>query len=215
MTLRRTVRLGPAIIFAILCLAILALWLRSYHARDGLWYTTPLTRYSLHSHRGRLWFWMLTTAPGPAAPVWPTPARMHLGFVWDSMPDTWYDQFRWRSKGVDLLDDFLNAACNGGAIDRGALGFRYVRNDVWLPRAQIQAGYPTARSRALYVPHAFLALLLAAPLGAWLVRARRIATRLRQGRCPKCGYDLRASRDRCPECGNSTPRDFSSDRPTR
>ena len=51
----------------------------------------------------------------------------------------------------------------------------------------------------LSVPFWFLLAATAAPPGLWLIlRGRR---RKGSGRCPKCGYDLRASPDRCPECG--------------
>ena len=32
-------------------------------------------------------------------------------------------------------------------------------------------------------------------------RKGRAARRAKQGLCPRCGYDLRASKERCPECG--------------
>ena len=40
-----------------------------------------------------------------------------------------------------------------------------------------------------------------------LTRRIRIARARRQGLCPRCNYDLRASREYCPECG--TPIDGS------
>jgi hypothetical protein len=53
---------------------------------------------------------------------------------------------------------------------------------------------------------AWLALLATALLpGLWLLGWRRRRQLRREGRCPGCGYDLRASRDRCPECGLAIP----------
>jgi len=53
------------------------------------------------------------------------------------------------------------------------------------------------------VPHWFLMFLL----GVWPVlrswRWWRRRSRHRNGYCPTCGYDLRASSERCPECGNA------------
>jgi len=51
-------------------------------------------------------------------------------------------------------------------------------------------------------------VLLGTGLALWLPKAigrHQEVRRLAAGRCARCGYDLRASRDRCPECGTIRP----------
>ena len=71
-------------------------------------------------------------------------------------------------------DHYLDQPSEGGSIE------------VW--RVQV-------RPWLLPIPPAILPAI-------WLYGFRRRRSRARQGRCLKCGYDLRASRERCPECGD-------------
>lgn len=190
----------------LVCLAIIALWARGYWMRDSVWYSTDTKRYSLHSYRGQIWFWTLTVTPSPTGFVWTTQARMRAGWLWDSTPDTFYDQLRKQSPKGNLPPEVFLAAASSGGVDRRRLGFGYAQSNRWLPVAQLSVGYPTARSFAIYCPHWALAMLFALPPGAAILRLMRTRRRRIRGLCRVCGYDLRASPDRCPECGEVPPK---------
>jgi hypothetical protein len=51
------------------------------------------------------------------------------------------------------------------------------------------------------MPMWFVTGVFALPMAVQLLLFLR-RNRVREGMCPVCGYDLRATPDRCPECGN-------------
>ena len=63
----------------------------------------------------------------------------------------------------------------------------------------VHQSYPGGRSRrVIRIPYWFIVLLFAAPP---ILRMFIRRTGVVLGKCPVCGYDLRATHERCPECG--------------
>ena len=165
----------------LLCVAVVALWVRSYfvwemvaldtHGRNDEYLTR--TRCSLGSVYGRLDL-KVKTNRDPAALV-SAPADVGVA--------------RWRYAG--------NAA---GTME--IFGWWETHRFFAVEDYTGTAGQ-TESTRFFFVPYWALVLLFSiAPIqSAW--RHRRRKRHNGAGFCPSCGYDLRATPDRCPECGTA------------
>jgi hypothetical protein len=78
---------------------------------------------------------------------------------------------------------------------RTRFGFKFVLSDVSYDSSG-RSNFPRA-----YIPYWFVALMTAVLPCAWWGRRRQRRKRRREHRCLCCGYDLRATPERCPECG--------------
>ena len=164
----------------LLCLAVVALWVRSGWSFDTLSYSGRASAAgqrgaSISSHRGTVqieWY------------VWSTPMTA-------CEPDV-----RLSRRPIDRSNEpgFIE---NSDAV--GALGLWFVRRtQPFKPAPGQRVEY---RVWDVFIPYRFLLpAALAMPLlrGVkwWRRRGRR------PGLCPRCGYDLRATPGRCPECGD-------------
>jgi hypothetical protein len=169
----------------LLCVAVTALWVRSYWRWDslrqhGLWVDSRAAAgQSYCSSSGRLWL-----------------TRSHGALDFENLQYEEELRRRERKQGLDPS----RWRYSGLPHDRakpppGRLGFHFFRRQYQL------APGATMSVLSFGVPHGLIAGL-AAVLPA--VRTRnwlRYRRRHGLGACPSCGYDLRATPDRCPECG--------------
>jgi hypothetical protein len=87
-----------------------------------------------------------------------------------------------------------------GVLCVGSAGGRFANRGLFIDVADHwylePVGIHVMWGRQVFVDLSFFVILFT--VIGWLIRARR---RSKAGRCPNCGYDLRASPERCPECG--------------
>jgi hypothetical protein len=85
----------------------------------------------------------------------------------------------------------------------GPSGFGWPQRNWWRPYYLHYSG-PDYDQKNLILPHWLVAVFFFTLGLPFILRMRnylRWRNRLRRGRCPGCGFDLRASPERCPECG--------------
>ncbi len=162
------------ILSLVLCLATLALWVRSYWRYDSLALVYGSRRFGAQSQFCELSF---------------NTTRVRL----NTQSRLWRSGWYYSTGGSDAQDTLRWEAERSPAPGvRQFAGFGYVTDTS-----------PAASLFYIWFPHWFFALLFAALPATQLRSILRTRRRNRVGLCQHCGYDLRASPDRCPECGHA------------
>jgi hypothetical protein len=162
-----------------LFLAVVALWIRSYWVRDIVSFGRQRGNCQLvQSILGRV-HWMTSLDGGCSGGFSHRADRLSSQAIWNggmsSYPITveWHAGFVWQT---------------------------YSRTHFTM----VSATFPpvTTHHRLVVIPYWAPGTLFGLPLVVWTMR-RLLRRRRQPGRCPRCGYDLRATPQRCPECGTA------------
>jgi hypothetical protein len=168
------------ILSLILCLATVALWVRSYWRYDTLAHgssgTDGFGSLGIESKYGELYL--------SAAHYY---ANLNYSNLYNEAPGWSFGEHRFLT--LDTHMDFAKKH-----VKHQLVGFGSFNGDL----------RPVGFLRSIWLPHWFLALLFAILPTLRLRSILRNRHRHRAGFCQHCGYDLRATPDRCPECGHAS-----------
>jgi hypothetical protein len=165
----------------LLCLAVCALWVRSYYYRDIL----DVGRDGGNSHTaqsilGRLHLVSNLSGRRVSSETFYSSDRLSPNAIWNGGMSSYPARVEWYF---------------------GCVWQRYLE---WHNSIMGETVPPPSPHRLIVVPYRWLTLLFAilpAMTALPMIRRRR---RFGIGKCIHCGYDLRASPEQCPECGAAT-----------
>ncbi|HEY8750683.1 MAG TPA: hypothetical protein VIM11_22050 [Tepidisphaeraceae bacterium] len=96
---------------------------------------------------------------------------------------------------------------SGGVVTLQMKSYLGLAWSCWRPTSPDQSGGAKEVIAAITLPY-WVPLLVScalAVLGGKRAHAHHKRLRMLDGRCTRCGYDLRATTERCPECGTPIP----------
>jgi hypothetical protein len=167
---RRLVTLAAAASL-LLCVAAVALWVRSYRQADVVYFETSRDTVAVTSVRGEI---EVTQSP----PNKSIPGTIRDRYGHESLSGTSF---------MSVTESVWYSSLPTNYRVRGLVGFGFIVPAV--------SGYT-----GVWFPHWFLALLFSI-FPALHSRATIRSRSRQRGHCTQCGYDLRATPGRCPECG--------------
>jgi hypothetical protein len=182
----------------VLCVTTCVMWVRSYSHKEYLsWWMTARCNLNVTSRRD-LVQWKVYVDTTPIQASWQLPdERFQWGSVVvgtsDELGDDITAMIGPRDWEVSQAPEHL-MGIGWGAEKRDIAGFISS-----LPSKPQPQG--TCHVWFLLTPHWTVAIGFVLLPVRWILRRRALRDRQNRGRCPTCGYDLRATPDRCPECG--------------
>ena len=190
------------ILSLLLCVAVAGLWVRGTLCFDEWWWTdVKATGYDQPTGTEEMSHFSFAHGDGVMAVQW---GRSHRA----GTARRGYDGRRgWdrRDSSKHPLDLHLLYHADHQFAGFGWTDRRHSRGSLTAPGvpADPDQGYVVERYRIAKAPLWFPLLLTAAVPASRGARfmTRLVRRRARDGCCPSCGYDLRATPGRCPECG--------------
>jgi hypothetical protein len=168
----------------LLCVATCVLWVRSY------WRCDQLSAFIVKERRQFCGCTSLSTWGFVQVEVFHNHGAVHYN-------GPMHEGFNWGCGSVEADNTPWDTIW-----ERLRLGFQYEHDlgDANNPRRRVEYWRYWLRA-----PDWLIALILGftPTFRIWKMMCRR--ERVVAGRCPVCGYDLRASPERCPECGTANP----------
>ena len=187
--LARILLTAVTVLSLLLCVAALALWVRSY------WRGDRVDAVILGSEYRQTPGWMISVISGRGGFGGSVSHVTRYYADDDSWPKGLANWTSRRFRHTSVIPVYPKWA--PGQSQWRRWGFQWTRHTLTAPDSW-------AIQRSIVAPYWVVALATLV-LPAFRLRRRlllrRASRRARSGLCPACGYDLRATPDRCPECG--------------